>query len=478
MTTDNHPVQQAEAVHARKFGIRDMVGYALGDVGNNFTFNLVNSFLMIFYTNVFGLAGAMVGALFMAARLVDAFVDVMVGRLIDNSRMTHKGRFTPWVMRMKYPLAAAAILLFLPAARSLPMSTRVIYAFITYLAWGIFYSFVNIPYGSMASAISGDPHHKTSLSTARSIGSASGAAIVSYVVPLVMYAGSSRQINPHRFFMGATIFALLGLLCYVGLTTLTVERIRMDKTERVPLGRMFSEMFHNKALIMLVIIDIVVVINQNLSGVTLTYLFNDYFQNKTAMSIALVFNFTTVILVAPFAQTLVRKFGRKESATVALLFAGLVYAVLLIARVHNPWVFLVGLFFGSLGAGVFNLMVWAFITDVIDAQEVMTGKREDGIIYGVNSFARKLAQAIAGGIGGFMLSAIGYKSSSTGGVTQSPTVVGRLYTLGVSVPTICCLLAGVLMLAYPLTRDKVVANAAELARRHEAQAAENPGGQD
>ena len=120
------------------------------------------------------------------------------------------------------------------------MTTRVIYSFITYLAWGIFYSFVNIPYGSMASAISGRPRDKTSLSTARSIGSASGAAIVSYVVPLIMYGSSSHQISPHRFFIGAAIFAVLGVFCYIGLTLLTVERIRIDKTERVPLGKMLS----------------------------------------------------------------------------------------------------------------------------------------------------------------------------------------------------------------------------------------------
>ena len=445
MSTITTKGQKAKAVNARDFDIRDMIGYALGDVGNNFTFNLVNSFLMIFYTNVFGLAAALVGALFMAARLVDAFVDIMVGRLIDNSKMTKRGRFTPWVMRMKFPLAASAILPFLPTAGHLPMTTRVVYAFVTYLAWGIFYSFVNIPYGSMASAISGKPRDKTSLSTARSIGSASGAAIVSYVVPLIMYGSNSHQINPHRFFMGAAIFAVLGLFCYIGLTMLAVERIRIDKTERVPLGKMFSEMAHNRALVMLVIIDIVVVINQNLSGVTLTYLFNDYFQNKTAMSIALVFNFTTVILVAPFAQTLVRNFGRKESATVALFF----------------------------GAGVFNLMVWAFITDVIDAQEVMSGEREDGVIYGVNSFARKLAQAIAGGIGGAMLTMIGYQSSSQGGAVQSESVVNHLYTLATAIPTICCLGAALLMLGYPLTRDTVVANADELARRHAVQAEQN-----
>ena len=181
-----------------------------------------------------------------------------------------------------------------------------------------------------------------------------------------MYGSSSHQISPHRFFIGAAIFAVLGVFCYIGLTLLTVERIRIDKTERVPLGKMFSEMAHNKALVMLVIIDIIVVINQNLSGVTLTYLFNDYFQNKTAMSIALVFNFTTVILVVPFAQIMVLKFGRKESATVALFCGAAMYGLMLIIHTHSPWIFLVGLFFGSLGAGVFNLICLLYTSDAAD----------------------------------------------------------------------------------------------------------------
>lgn len=168
-----------------------------------------------------------------------------------------------------------------------------------------------------------------------------------------------------------------------------------------------------------------------------------------------------------------RKFGRKESATVALFFGAAVYGTMLIIHTHSPWVFLVGLFFGSLGAGVFNLMVWAFITDVIDAQEVMSGEREDGVIYGVNSFARKLAQAIAGGIGGVMLTMVGYQSSSQGGTVQSESVVNNLYTLATAIPTICCLGAALLLLGYPLTRAKVIANADELARRHEAQAEHN-----
>ncbi|WP_316671116.1 MFS transporter [uncultured Propionibacterium sp.] len=464
--------QRLAAVDAAPFGMKDKIGYALGDAGNNFTFNLVNSFLTIFYTNVFGIKGAIVGVMFMIARFFDAFVDVVVGRLADNSGLTDRGRFTPWVIRMKYPLLVSAIILWVPLISGVPLGVRVGYAFVTYLAFGVLYSFVNIPYGSMASAISDDPEHKTALSTWRSVGAAVGSAVVSYVVPLVMYAGHSRQITGARFFFGAAVFAAIGTVCYVGLTALTTERVRVEKAGPVPFGRMLRDMAHNRALLVLVVVDLVVVINQNLSGTMLTYLYNDYFQDKGWMSVALVFNFTTVVLIAPFAGAVVRRFGRKESAVAALFFAAAVYGALFLVHTHSPVVYLVGLFFGSLGAGVFNLMVWAFITDVIDNHEVLTGDREDGVVYGVNSFARKFAQGIGGLVGGSMLSLIGYVESNTGGAQQSAEVVNRIYNLASGLPTACCLVAAlVLLLFYLLGKRRAAGNAAAIEERHAANAA-------
>lgn len=450
----------------RPFGLRDKIGYALGDAGNNFSFNMVNTFLMIFYTNVFGLPGAAVGGLFFAARFIDAIADVTIGRLADNSPLTAAGRFRPWIFRMKYPLLIAVILLFVPAVRFLPYTGRLVYVFITYLAFGILYSSVNIPYGSMASVISNEPKHKTSLSTWRSIGAAVGSAIVSYCLPIFMYVGDSTTIDPNRFFIVASICACLGFLCYVGLYYMSTERVRTEKSKPIPLGKMLVDMFKNKALVVLVVIDIVVVINQNLSGTTLSYLFNDYFQNKTALSIALIMNYVTVLVLAPFASILVDKFGRKATCVATLAWGAVVYGAGLIIHTTNPIVCIVILFLGSLGAGMFNLMVWAFITDVIDNQEVLFGAREDGIVYGMNSFARKMAQAIAGGFGGVMLTVIGYQSSTTGGAQQTAEVVDRIYYLTFGIPTACCAIAALIMFFfYPLSKKKVNENARILRER-------------
>ena len=465
--------QKTVTVHAAPFGIKDKLGYMFGDIGNNFSFNVVNSFLMIFYTNVLGLTGAQVGILFIIARFVDAFADITVGRLVDNSKLHKIGRFKPWINRMRYPLLISLVLLFVPFVATWALPLRLIWVFATYLAWGIFYSSVNIPYGSMASAVSSDPNDKTSLSTFRAMGSALGSAITSYIIPRFIYFGASQNMSGSRFFGVVVACAIIGWVCYQLTTHLTTERVRTEKSEKVPLGSVVKGLFENRALLILVLVDIVIVINQNLSGTLISYLFNDYFMSKTAMSIALIFNFATVILLAPFSNFLTRRFGRKETSIVALVFGALMYGTLLVVHTHSVLFYLVMLFFGSLGAGMFNLMVWAFITDVIDNHEVITGVREDGIVYGVNSFARKVAQAIAGGFGGFMLTFIGYQSSTGGGAIQSSAVVDKIYMFATGVPTVCLAAAALILLfLYPLSKKRVTENAAILEKIHNANAAE------
>ena len=142
----------------RPFGLRDKLGYLFGDFGNDFTFLLSSSFLLKFYTDVMGVPTAIVGTIMMIARFADAFTDVTVGRLCDRSRVSPAGKFRPWIARMCIPVAIASFLIYQSGLAHLPLPVKVVYLFVTYIVWGsVFYTAVNIPYGSMASAISSDP---------------------------------------------------------------------------------------------------------------------------------------------------------------------------------------------------------------------------------------------------------------------------------------------------------------------------------
>ena len=166
------------------------------------------------------------------------------------------------------------------------------------------------------------------------------------------------------------------------------------------------------------------------------YLFMDYFRNAKALSLLNLVSIGGMLIVSPFVKRIATDFGKKEAGAIGMLVSGIIYVLLFFFRVKSIPLFLVLIFLGTLGVGLFNLITWAFITDIIDHQEVLTGKREDGTVYAIYSFARKLGQALAGGIGGFALSAIGYVSEAA---AQTALVTERIYSVAVLVPGICYL---------------------------------------
>lgn len=154
----------------RPFGWRDKVGYMFGDFGNDFTFLFASTFLMIFYTKVLGISMGLVGTLFLTARCIDAFTDVTMGRIVDRMHPKKDGRFRPWLRRMCAPVAISSFLMYQSSLAGASMTVKVIYMFVTYILWGsIFYTSINIPYGSMASVLSADSDDRAALSTYRSV---------------------------------------------------------------------------------------------------------------------------------------------------------------------------------------------------------------------------------------------------------------------------------------------------------------------
>ena len=175
-----------EKKEVRPFGIRDKMGYLFGDFGNDFTFILSSSFLLKFYTDIMGVNAAVVGLVMMIARFVDAFTDVAMGRICDRTKPGKNGKFRPWIRRMCGPVAIASFLIYQSSLSGMPMGFKIAYLFVTYILWGsVFYTSINIPYGSMASAISAEPDDRQSLSSFRTMGGMFAGMIISIGVPLV-----------------------------------------------------------------------------------------------------------------------------------------------------------------------------------------------------------------------------------------------------------------------------------------------------
>ena len=454
----------------RKFGTRDKVGYMFGDFGNDFFFVSVGTFLTVFYTDVLGISGTVIGMIFLVAIVWDAFTDVMMGRIVDLSKPAKDGKFRPWIRRMALPLVISGILLFLPVTR-LTMKAKITYAVITYIIYGMMYTAVNIPYGSMSSIMTNDPAERASLSTFRNVGSSISSALVNALIPLfcfvpVVLASGEKIEKPSgiRFLIIMTVFGVCALICYFLCHRFCTERIKsevMSEEEKKNGGSMKATMrgvIRNKPLIVLIIVAIVLLLSQQITGTINTYVYKDYFQKSGLLSIAGLLMTICTFALAPFITGIVARFGKKEAIVAATLTSSFFYLLLGFLHVDNVWVYLVLSLCATFGAAFFNTIVWALVLDVIDFQELTTGHRSDATIYAMYSFSRKIGQALAGGLGGFALTMVGYISSSGDtAVRQTASTVNHIYNVATFIPGITYLLIALIMLfAYPLTKKKVL----------------------
>ena len=470
---DRGNIKRDRSVSERPFGLPDKIGYMFGDFGNDFSFLFASNYLMVFYTKVLGISGFIVGILFMGARIVDAFTDVTMGRIVDHVQPAKDGRFRPWIRRMCVPVAVASSIMYLYFVQGWAYWAKIAYMTVTYLLWSSFcYTAINIPYGSMASVISTDVKHRASLSTFRSVGASLAGLIVGALVPLIVYdtgEDGSQIVKPVSFTVTAIVFGILSVACYILCYSLCRERVSFEKKEsqKEGVGAMLAGLGRNRPLLAIVCAALVLLLASLLSQTMNNYLFLDYFKNAKALAIVNVVSIAGVFLLAPFISRIAANVGKKEAGAFGMLFAGIIYLLLFFLRVRSIPVFMVFLFCGTVGVGLFNLIVWAFITDIIDYQEVVTGRREDGTVYAVYSFARKVGQALAGGLGGFVLTAIGYISEAP---SQTEAVSERIYTVATLVPGVCYLIVFLIMqFAYPLTRKEVEKNTAILQEKRQRQ---------
>ena len=452
----------------KPFGFKDKLGYLCGDLGNDFSFMFSSMYLMLFYTKVWGVSASMVGVLFLLSRVLDAFTDITMGTIVDKARPTKDGKFRPWIKRMSGPLAIMTFLMFQSGLANASMNVKVIVMFVTYILWGsICYTAINIPYGSMASAITEVPEERAALSTWRSMGASIASLIIGSLAPLVIYykdANGNQLVDPSKFMMIAGIFSACSFIFYMVCYALTTERVKFEDNnnkENVSVIKNLGVILKNKALLAIVASSIVLLLSQLMAGTMNQYLYADYFKNIGALSISSAVGLPISLVIAAVIVKIAAKFGKKEIGVAGMLFSGSLYAIAFVLRIKNPWVYVTLSAIALLGTTAFNMLMWANITDIIDYNEVLTGKRDDGTIYAVYSFSRKIGQALAGGLGGFALSFIGYNSLAA---TQTTNVTESIYSLATAFPAVAYILVAlILAFAYPLSKKVVEDNASKLA---------------
>lgn len=275
----------------KPFGMADKIGYMFGDFGNDFTFILSSTFLMKFYTDVMGVSTFVVGIMMMVARIVDAFTDVTMGQICDRSKATAKGKFAPWIRRMCGPVAVASLLMYATWFKDMSMAFKIVWMFFTYLLWGsVCYTGINIPYGSMASAISAEAKDRQELSSWRTIGATLASTVIGVVIPLFVYyedAAGNTVLSGTNMAIAAVICSVCAVVCYLICYQMTTERVKIkQETGKFNLLELAKYLFSNRALIGIIVAAIMLLLAQlTLSGMG-QFIYPNYFGSKEALSTA------------------------------------------------------------------------------------------------------------------------------------------------------------------------------------------------
>lgn len=437
----------------RKFGVKDQVGYVMGDMAGSFVNLYVDAFFLTFCTYVLGISTYFMGTLFLCARLWDAINDPIMGSFPDRWQIGKSGdKFKPYIKIFMIPLALSGLLCFADVS-SLSTTMKHVWVCVAYVLYGMSYTGTSMPFGSMAAVVTNDPIERTKLSRARSIGGTIVGIGALSLIPQFVFDKAGNVI-PSGFFKVAIVFGILSVLCYCGLMKFTEERVRQPKVEgqKFNYGKVLKSVFKNRPLIGVMVATVGSLIFITGNSQLGSYLYKEYYHAPQLLSAVSLLSLPIMILAFPLVPKLTAKFGKKNTILYSVGFNLVISAILLFVPIKSAVVFLVINTIGTAGQTAFAMLIWALVTDCLDYHEYITGERNDGSLYSIYTFSRKIGSTIASTLASFVLGAVGYVS---GVAAQAPGVAANIRTLCTAVPVVTCILELIgIGLIFNLTKEK------------------------
>ncbi len=411
---------QISANGKRKFGMRDCIAYAAGDLGCNMSFALKGT-MAIFWTQ-FMKMDLWYALLLIIVQVWDAINDPLIGSVIDaDKRHYKKNKFLAYIWAGSIGLIVGGACCFLPFPNA-PTWAKFVIFIAGYVVWDAFYTVANVPYGSLLSLISDDVQDRASLSAWRSVGSIFGNMVPMVILPFIIYDSNDNLIG-ERVFIAALIMGVLGFICFQFMIKNT--EIRVDTETRIDeempkfnILKAFGNFVKNRPAVGATLAAMGMFIGMQGATTAVTVIFQSYYNNVKISGIVQLFAMIPIVVFTPLARKAVARFGKKELATFGSICSMLAGLGLFIVIPENTGLdlilYIVFQLIFSLGLGIYSTVSWAMMGDAIDYNEWKFGTREEGTVYSLHSFFRKLAQGIGPSLVLIIMVAFGYVGADEG----------------------------------------------------------------
>ena len=444
--------------------------YGAGDLANNLIAQMVLVYLLVFYTDIFGIPAAAAGAIFVVTRIVDAVTDILMGIIVDKVTLK-SGKLRGWIRIGAIPFGVLAVLCFVTP----PFGTtgKIIWAYVTYNLLSCATTMINIPYMSLPGAMTQSQHELTRLSAIRTVFTVIGALSVTILVPIIAASVTGGNLQTgYPIAMG--MFVIVGVFIYFMLSFKCQERYVAAERSRLGFKETLRSIFHNKPLILLAVVMAFNIGSTNLRAASIAYYFKYYLGNEGLMAVYLVIVYVCNLSGVFIGPALTRKFSRKGIMQFSIIFFAVTNSVIFfIPKTANLLFFIVSAF-AAIGTSLSSILIYTLLPDAVEYGEYMTGVRTEGSVYSLVSFATKVGSAIGGAVPAWILAAVNFVPNVEQAL-PAQTAINAMMTV---VPSAILLVAFVIMLFYNVTEDKFKFYLTENNKKREAAGTREPGAKE
>jgi GPH family glycoside/pentoside/hexuronide:cation symporter len=462
-----------------RLGLGEKIGYGLGDTASNLYFQFFNLFLFYYYTDVFGLNPAAIGTMYLVANFWDAVNDPLMGAFADRMQ-TRRGKYRPFLLWFAVPYGVLGYAIF--SNPDLGETGKLLFAYATFIAFKMVYTAINVPYSALMGVISDDADDRVALSTFRFLGAFGGGFLVSLLVrPLVGAFGGGDEVLGFQLTMA--LFGVVSVILFLITYATTTERVAPQLDQGVNLLTDLALLARNRPWLVMIGAAVCTLASVAVRGAVTVHYFKYYVGNSEEAVVSLgqapwllEFDSTTLFLASgtlafvagvAFTGLVSRTLGKRNGLiALTLINAATVLGFYFIPPDAWTVMFAVNIF-GNFIAGPTPALVWALYTDVADYGEWKHGRRATGLVFSAAMFAQKMGLTIGGAASGWMLQGFGFVSNAE----QPDSAIMGIRIMFCVVPGTLAVLNGLILLAYPLTRDQTEQMHRELAERREAASA-------
>lgn len=439
---------------------REIAGHAIAGIGQNLVYGLWGSFVMIFYTDVFGISALAAGMIMMFTRVWDAVNDPMMGAIADKTR-TKWGRYKPWVMFMSVPVGILLVLSF--CTPNLPPTGKIIYGAVTYVLMSMAFTAVDIPYWSLPSAMTSDGAKRSKIFSTSRVSTTLTSLIAGVViVPVTELVGKGNQQK--GFLAVAIIFAVASSLFYIFGIRNVQEHVAPVKQEKTGAKEAIKVITQNKPLLLIIASVLFILTTNSLRSSVMPYYAQYNMGSRALVSIMTLCNIPGMLCGMLIAPILAKKLGKKRTYLLACVYGAVTNIIFFVLGYTNLTLVFLCIGFTAASYGCIVVLESSMIADTIEYAQLKTGQRRAALVSSTQTFASKVCSSISGGLIGVILTVSGYVANQP----QSETVLSSFHMMMTLLIAAAYIVAMIPMKFNPMTEEMHAKIVAELEEKQMA----------